>query len=392
MALARLLLAVTGERKDCLVPMNAELLKSNQQTWFVMLCRDTRRIEGFVDEYNSLDTPDDDKIADIFIPSKVIKRRRAGRFASEEATEEKDSKRSEDRELASNRIRGEMSEFVFLLARPSALIPLRRQYWNIGRTHLRHYYDKNGQEIFVPEKRMQLFITACLEYRGQFELRADDSAFREGVVMTVSRGPLKNFPATIYNIRYKADGIRFSMSVRFFENGKDIKIHDRTPDDVLPPQGSIVFNDRFIDHIENRLLLILSRRVNRKETDETRRKDLQQLEELRYFQYVKVDDPMLALRLDALMSVRAALTGSQQNKSKYNSIVRQHLKELRLCGDNSTADTYAALAYQLAALCISTADPDYRDELKVIVRQHLQENHPLRRFLSLIRRMQMRKS
>ena len=381
-----------GKRDDCLVAMNAELLKINRPTWFVMLCHDVRRVQAYLDEYNGLDISEDDKVSDIFIPSMVIKRRKAGRFASEHADERRNAQRTGDRALASNRIREEMIEFVFLLVRPSALTLVHSQYWNVGRTRLRHYYDRNGQEITVSEKRMQLFVTACLEYSGQFELRADDSSFREGVVMTVSRGPLKNFPATIYNIHYKADGIRFSMSVRFFENGKDIKVHNRTPADVLPPQGSIVFNDHFIDHIENRLLLMLSRRVNRKETDETRQHDRRQLEEMRYFQYVLVDDPALALRLDALMLVRATLTGSQQNKSKYNTIIRQHIKELRLRGDCGTAVGYASLAYQLAALCVSTADPVYRDELKTLVRDHLQDNAPLRRFLSLIRRMQMRKT
>ena len=379
-----------GERKDCLVTMNEELLKSNRQTWFVMLCHDTRQLESRIDEYNGSGIPDADRITDIFVPSKVIRRRKAGRYAGEPSDDGND--RGEDREQASNSIREEMSEFVFLLARPSALRLLRRQYWNTGRCRLRHYYDKNGEEIFVREKRMQTFITACLEYREKFELRPDSSSLREGVVVTIRRGPLKNLPATIYNIRYKAGGIRFSMSVRFFGNGQDIKIHDRTPDDVLAPRDSIVFSDDFIGHIESRLLLMLSRRVNRKETGESRLRDRRQLDELRYFQYVTVDDTALSMRLDALMSVRASLSGDRGNKSKYNAIVRRHIGELRPLMDDASPSACASLAYQLAALCISTGDPAYRGELKPLVRQHLQDHAPLRRFLSLIARMQMRKA
>ena len=357
-----------------------------------MLCHDTRHVEEYIDDYNGSVADEDDRIADIFIPSKVIKRRKAGPFAPDPSEVENDYVRSKDREQASNSIREEMNQFVFLLARPTALLLLRRQWWNIGRVRLRHYYDMNVQEICVPDRRMRIFITACLEYREQFELRPDDAIFREGVVMTVSRGPLKNFPATIYNIRYKADGIRFSMSVRFFDNGKDIKIHNRTPDDVLPPEGSLVFNDHFIDQIENRLLLILSRRVNKKEDDDSRQRDLQQLDELRYFQYVQIDSPLLSLRLDALMSLRASLVGNQQEKSRYNTLLRRHIAELQIRNDLSAADIHVSLAYQLAALCISTSDPTYRDELKPLVRQHLQDHASLRRLLSLISRMKMRKA
>ena len=187
-----------------------------------MLCNDIKHVESYLNEYRGIYIDAVDRIADYFIPAEVIKRRMTGRYAAETSPNEEEDKHVEDRDLASNSIREEIASFVFLLTRPSALKVINSQYWNSGRTRLRHYRDKNGDEIYVREDKMKLFITTCITYREQFELRPDEDTLKEGMMVTVSRGPLKNLRALIYNIRFKGDGIRFSMSVRFFENGKDI--------------------------------------------------------------------------------------------------------------------------------------------------------------------------
>lgn len=89
------------------------------------------------------------------------------------------------------------------------------------------------------------------------------------------RGAFKDFKAEVYDVHYKTDGIRFSIAIKFFTNDRYVHIHGVSPDDVILAKPDMpVFSDDFISRIQEEVLAILRRKVNKKETDETREADL----------------------------------------------------------------------------------------------------------------------
>lgn len=354
-----------------------------------MTCHRPEKIEAYLDQYNtSTDLGENEKVLDYFIPALAIRRRKVTRSVEEERSGNTDTtKRKQDEDRKSNELRGGIHKFVFLQASSAALDKLHGQYWNTGATCLWHYRNKEGGEIIVRDELMRKFINGCLEYGEKFELRTKDTDIDEGMKVTVRQGQFKDFEAEIYNVHYKGDGVRFSIAIKFFANDQYIHIHDRTPDFVtLHDQDSFVFNADFIDRIESTLLTILSRRVKKKEADpKTIKTENEQLQRLYYLHHAIIDDPLLNTQLIALMAICAILSKNALEKSKYNRLLKQRIKDLR----QQPADTQnqTALAYLLTALFLSTKDPKYRRELKTLVLQQLPEHPTLRKFLALLRQL-----
>ena len=338
--------------------INSALLKANKPCWFVMRCHEAEKIEALIESYNAdPEVSPDNKIEDYFIPSLVV-RQRIG--------------------------------LVFLYVRPSAFEPHLGEksiyYWNVGRRRIAFYNDANGEAVTVRPEMMRVFIQGCLEYLERFELHPRDTEIADGIEVTVCRGTFKDYKAAVYNVHYKANGIRFSIAIRFFANDQYIHIHDLCPEDVkLDTQEMSIFSDDFIDRIQSNLLEILGRRVNKKETAETRAADAKQLRKLYYLHHAVIDDPLRAAQFDALMSICASLMGSRLEKSKYNKIVKERMKTLSQAVPEGES-TAIAEAYLLTALYISTKDAEYRTRLKAIVMQQLPEHKALRAFLALVRK------
>lgn len=360
-----------GEKGICGLMISSAVRKANKLCWFVMKCHEPEKIEMLVDEYNADKTVSpEDKIEDLFIPALVIRRN----------VVQVDKK--------GNEMRNMLRRFVFLQARPSAFdqcdnhIPTR--YWNSGKTRLSFYTDRNGEAITVRPDKMSVFINGCLEYLERFEIHAKDTEINNGIEVTVRHGAFKDYKAEVYNVHYKANGIRFSIAIKFFANDRYIHIHNLCPDDVqLDNRDMPVFSDDFIDRIQTTILAVIRRRVYKKDTPETHEADTQQLRQLYYLHHAIIDDALHAAQFDALMSMCASLNGNSQEKRKYNRKLKQRIKDLR--NQEINRDNQIAMAYSLTALYVSTKDAQYRTELKPMVMQQLPEHKALREFLSLVR-------
>lgn len=368
--------------------IDSAIREANDLHWFVMKCQNAEKIEAFIDEYNASSlVAKDDKVEDLFIPSLAIRKRVLARTVSDDPGFV-DFRRGEDADVKSNEMRSTLLHFVFLYVRPSAFdrLPnhLPTQYWNMGQALLYHYNDGTGHAVTVRPAMMNIFISGCLEYLEKFEIHSKDTDISDGIQVTVREGAFKDFKAEVYNVHYKGNGIRFSIAIKFFSNDGYVHIHDRRPEDVvLSDQDSPVFSIDFIDRIERGILSVLRRRVRRKGSEEMNEADTRQLHQLYYLRHAIIDDALRSIQLDALMSVCASLLKNKMEQSKYNRILKQHMKEVREW--ESDRQQHTALAYLLTALYISTKDAKYRTELKQIVLRELSGHEALREFLTLVR-------
>lgn len=322
-----------------------------------MRCRDAKKTEALISQYNAdKDVLPEDRIEEFFIPSLVVH---------------------------------QPINLAFLYARPFTFDQrgntFNSRYWNSQRTRLYFYTDQNGEAVTVRPQLMNVFINGCLEYHERLTIHAKESEITEGITVTMRQGAFKDFQAEVCDVHYKASGIRFSVAIKFFANNQYIHLHDLSPDEVkLSDKEMPVFGDDLIDRIQTTLLEILRRRVNKKETEKSQEADRQQLHQYYLLHTATIDDPLLAAKFDALMSICASLGENSQERGKYNRKIKKRIKEL---GDQEIShDTLTAKAYLLTALYISTKDACYRNELKTIVMQQLPTHKALREFLSLVRK------
>lgn len=337
--------------------INSEVRKANQPCWFVMRSRDVKKIDAFIDQYNAdTEVLPENRVEEFFIPSLVVQ---------------------------------QPINLVFIYTRPSAFDrgndAIYSRYWGSGRTSLSFYTDSKGEAVTVRPQLMNVFINGCIEYYERITIHAKDGEITNGIEVTVRQGAFKDFNAEVYDVHYKANGVRFSVAIKFFANSQYIQIHDLCPDDVkLVSDDLPVFSDSLTERIQASILDIIRRRVYKKETKETQEADRQQLHQFYLLHTAVFDDLLLAAQFDSLMSICATLIGKRREVGKYNRKIKQRIKELG--SQEINQEILTAKAYLLIALYISTKDACYRNEVKAIVMQQLPTHKALREFLSLIRR------
>ena len=337
--------------------INSEVRKTNQPCWFVMRCRDVKKIEALIDQYNAdTDVSPENRVEEFFIPSLVVQ---------------------------------QPINLIFVYARPSAFDrsndAIYSRYWGSGKHRLSLYTDSKGEAVTVRPQLMKVFINGCLEYLERLTIHAKESEITDGIEVTLRHGAFKDFNAEVYNVHYKATGVRFNVVIKFFANDQYIHIHDLGPSDVrLANQELPVFSDDLVDRIQTAVLAIIRRRVYKKETIETHEEDCRQLRQFYLLHTATLDNPLLSAQFDALMSICASLMGKRREIGKYNRRIKQRIKELN--SQEINQDNLTAKAYLLTALYISTKDACYRNEVKAIVMQQLSTHKALREFLTLIRK------
>lgn len=369
--------------------MNVQRKRENALQWYVMRCRRAADVAADIDAFQrNPSIPEQDRIADYFIPARAIERQSVGRYAPGRHQSKAESLRQEAA-LRSNAIRNTLSRFVFLQIRPSGLARLASQSWNGEAKRLFHYRDYDGEEITVSQTMMARFMQACMEYGSKLEICSvrptREDIITKGLAVTLREGALAGLEAEVVALQYKAEGLRFTVAVKLFSNGSYAYVHDRRPEDIVVSEDdAYVFNADFIDRVEDSLLTILKRRIKHKETPQEMEDNQQRLRSYYQLHKAVIDRPDLALRFDALMSVCASMLRINSAKTKYTKVLKQRLKQLRRQPD-AYAEPARCLAYLLAALFAGTKDPVYRDELKTVVQTRLPADDILRRHLAILR-------
>ena len=356
---------------------------TEKKHWFVMVHRNPTLIERQLIEVNSLRAQETAPVLEYFIPFMFLQHQEG---TSKEEAESVNDQRVPDEALKNNATRSVLRNFVFIRTTEHDLRLLTYEDWNnYSPDRLRFYRSASGHAIVVPDKMMERFITMCLDQREKFEIHPHDEAVALGTEVVIRKGTFRNLKAHIVDVRHTASGVRFTLSLEFFGKTQDIRLPDFTSADVVfKDESDVVTNAHIVERMQETLLPIISRRVNRKETPESREDDARTLDQLYFYRHIQIDDVVQRAQYRALILLCATLRYDQEGKSLYNRQARQFLTEFPK--DSPSDEALAARATLLLALYASTKDPLYRDEAKCLLREQL-PNHPvLHRLLSLLRR------
>ena len=288
----------------------------------------------------------------------------------------------------SNNLREDFHDFIFIHTTEDSIAALLDSDWNKSmRNRLRHYRDIEKHIVIVTSDEMDLLIRLFSERRIKFSigLPVTDIGPDMNVVIT-QKGLFNGKDARVISVKHTADGISLTLGISMFGGTKELKLSDMTLSNIQTETTSKdIIGLRFIQEAEQTLLDILSRRLNHKETDDTRREDMHMLNHLFLYSYVSISDVALSARFLSLMLICATLRfdkGSSRELAKQAQALLIHNK----------SQTPAIRAYLNLALYLATRNADYRTAGKQLIQQHPDDNPSLRRLLSLVRRLRsMRK-
>ena len=397
--------------------------------WYVMTHLEPEELELHLIDHQSRDTEDNGSSLRYFIPYLLLDRLPKPEKEDPDFDSYLISRKSRpvtENEQLNDEIRRALRRYVFIQAPKAELDTMRQEYWNQGRVRLCHYKNIDGVDAIIPDVLMRQFIQACIQRSERFTLSPHVRSIEKGATVTIRRGAFKDLQAEVFQVTHTSSGIRLTLSIEFFGGTQDIRLYDKTLDDIeLETDEDFVISNDFLNHVEQLLLTVLERKVSRYaglDADKARLEDMRKLNLLSIYHTFETTDRHLSARYDALMLICAALRQDSDARSHYNSLCKHHLKsllpsdsplgfaasssdneseELESCSTlpnsklqncsklytlhSKLDDSVIPLLLSLA-LFISTKDPKYRQQAKQLARQ-IPSNPILTRYIKCISTM-----
>ena len=367
-----------------------EISKDDIPRWFILTHLEPKQIEERLKAENAQRFGSDFPLFEYFVPYQFLKRRVSRQAVNDDGTDtDYYNPRNREEVKANNETRAELRNFIFIKATNLEIEALIGSDWNRWvRNRLQFYRDRQRQRITVPDRMMSQFIDACCNYRDKFDLwpAIDDIEKNETVVL--NSGPFMGEKAHILQVRHSNKGITLTVGIEMFSRTMTLRLHNVTPKDIVRQKenAAATLHQDPIEDAQRHLLAILSRKVYRKETDDTARKDAATLDRLYNYRHLVISNDAARRHFLALMLICAHLRHDNEGRRELTTQALHELEIINARGDQKAAtDTRT---YLWVALYVATGLPDYRNAAKAYVQQHSPKSQKLRRFVTLIRKRQ----
>ena len=284
-------------------------------------------------------------------------------------------------------VSNDFTNIVFLKTTENDIANLVNHQSNtVSRLRLRHYLDTNGAKAIVPDRTMQAFLQACINYRGCFEIISPITSIEVTDKVRINSGPFAGHEALVERVHLSHGSIQLDLAIELLSGVMNIRMCDVGKDNVtiLNRDSADAIRTDFIEYTQNHLLLILKHRIDREQDASINRNDADMLTRLYRYRHHEVKNEAARNHFLALMLICAHLCRYKEDEKKLREKLLESLSEINLRSESKAAtDTRA---YLWIALYISTQDPVYRDAAKQYVRDYQPKSPKLRTFVSLIRK------
>lgn len=284
-----------------------------------------------------------------------------------------------------NDLRNSLHNFVFIKSTEDEIAKLTSRDWNrLGRLHLHHYRTKSGSPIKVCQEEMQPLLNFFIEQRQRFSFTPYHEEITANETVRIKRGIFKGYKASVIEIHHQADGISLTLGIPLFNSEVMMKLYDYSVSDV-EIQGQIehLFESQFIKTFESDLFDILRRRVLRRNTDETFRKDMKTLNTYSILHYLKFDDSTTHNHFLALLLLCATLRNDNQMKGFLIPVVK------KMVGDVNPPTTDEE-AFYMAILFFATKSVNYRRTVREYCQTVAVTSESFTAIMPLVKKMRLR--
>jgi len=289
---------------------------------------------------------------------------------------------------ANNETRSILRRYIFIRAHESALVQYLSGEWNqLGRSRIQFYLDRQRQKVTVADAMMGKFIEACSDMRLRFDVVPPIEGLAAGEEVILNTTAFRGEKARILGIKHTSHGLRLTLGLQLFAGSMVIRLSGISDGDIIregqtqaPIDGS-----HLIDNVQRHLLAILSRRVNGKQTPETKMRDQETLAHLFNYRFHHFDNDAARRHFLALMLIAAHLLRDTVGRAELTEAALAELEVINARPASKAATDVRA--YLHVALHIATGHPAYRDAAKAYIRDCQPKSLTLRRFVKLSRKI-----
>lgn len=352
---------------------------NQEQSWYLLSSSNPRYSEEQLVKENLRRKEAGITVFEYFVPYQFLQRRQPGDQPSTLTLHSEPS-------AESNQIRAALRRYVFIRTSESDLVAMLHSAWNLVEHRLQCFRTKQGQRVRISQGEMQVFQQACADERLKFEIwPAIDDVEENEEVMLLST-PFSGQRVRILKKHRTQNGIRLTVSVNIFSETLSVRLFNVKNEDVQyigdSPKRKVSKESALVSKFQHDLLDILSRRVNRKETEASARADAKTLDNIYAFRSRPIVSEVLGRRFLAMMLICAHLRHDVRGCSELVSRVNAELEAINARSESRAATDVRA--YLHVALYLATGQPQYRAAAKSYVREHNPKSDDLRRFVSLI--------
>lgn len=286
----------------------------------------------------------------------------------------------------SNQIRSALRRYIFVCADEDELAATLRKPWNLTEQRMQFFHNREGRRITIPADEMEVFMRACADERLDFEIfpSLDDIEIGEEVRLITT--PFSGRNVKILDKRHTTSGTRLTVEVQLFGTPVTVRIHDVKDEDLQYTKADYrkqqSRDSKLVTGFQRQLIDILSRRINDKETPESRLADAATLDHIYHFHAHQFTSDPLRRRFLAMMLICTHLRHDPEATAPLLQAAQQELDLLNARPESRAATDVRA--YLHLALYLATGHPQYRTDAKQYVREHNPKSDDLRRLLSLL--------
>ena len=286
----------------------------------------------------------------------------------------------------SNQIRAALHRYIFVCADEDELAATLRKPWNIAEQRLQFFHDRQGRRVTIPNDEMDVFMQACADERLNFEIFPSLDEVEIGEEVRLTTTPFSGRYVKILDKRHTSKGTRLTVEVQLFNTPISVRLHDIKDEDLqytkVDDRKQQSRDSKLVTGFQRQLIDILSRRINDKETPESRIADAATLDHIYHFHGHQFTSDPLRRRFLAMMLICAHLRHDAEATATQLQAAQQELDFLNARPESRAATDVRA--YLHLALYLATANPQYRTAAKQYVRDNAPHSEDLRRLLSLL--------
>ena len=264
--------------------------------------------------------------------------------------------------------------------------------WNkLHHNRIQFFYDRERKRSFVPQQAMDDFVKMLADKRLDFELTPSCGTLEKGEPIQFRNNAFAGRTAYVVESRRTKKGNVVTVELDLIGNTLRMKVHNVRDEDIIhldSERTKYAKNNELIKSNQKKLLAILRRRINRKETEASRMDDILTLNTIyaTRFRYFEEDETVAYRHFVAQILVCVCLLHDHDEMAAYIGRVQAELAEIDKQGESKAATDVRARLH--VALFLATGKPEYRAYARTYVRDHQPKSENLKSLVRLISKRQ----
>lgn len=299
-----------------------------------------------------------------------------------------DASKSCDSIRRNNELRSALRRYLFIYGGESELNKFLNGDWNKHHyNRIQFFSERSDSHPFVSQTVMAEFVRMLADKRLSFELSPAITDLRKGEPVRFRNHYFEGRTVYVVESRRTKNGNVLTVELDLVKNALKMRVYDVRDEDIIHLDDSYTKyakNNELIKRNQIQLLAILSRRLNRKETEDTRMNDSLTLNTMyaTRFRHFEASERAAYRHFLAQMLLCACLRHDADGRAEYIEQLQSELSEINKLSESKAATDVRARIH--AVLFLATGVPAYRAMARDYVRTHAPKSDKLKTLVKLI--------